>query len=212
MFGKSKKSAVRSFETIFYEHISLSKECSTKLMQLFVSMDNIPGRIREIIDLEHEGDRLNREVYRMIDRCFFQEIEKPDIQQLIHNLDDILDGLHDVAYLVDICDMKKIEQDAIDVVAVTQEMLLVLKESIFLMTTRKGLSLEQSQEAHAKVDVLETRADEIWRRGWKRLYREQELHGKEFVARTKMLDSLEKVSDRCLKAMSVVDSIVRKAE
>lgn len=210
MFGKSKKTSVRSFDAIFYEHISLSKECSAKLMQLFVSMDNIPGRIHEIIDLEHEGDRLNREVYQTIDRSFMTRIEKPDIQHLIHNLDDILDGLHDVAYLVDICDMKKIEQDAIDVVAVIQEMLLVIKESIFLMTTRKGLSLEQSQEAHAKVDVLETRADEIWRSGWKRLY--QEFDRKEFVARTKMLDSLEKVSDRCLKAMSVVDSITRKSE
>ena len=209
MFGKSEKKSVRSFEIIFYEHISLSKECAKKLMQLFVSMDNIPGRIREIIDLEHEGDRLNREAYRTIDRSFMTRIEKPDIQHLIHNLDDILDGLHDVAYLVDICDMKKIEQDAIDVVAVVQEMLLVLKESIFLMTTRAGLTLEQSQEAHAKVDVLETRADEIWRSGWKRLY--QEFDGKEFIARTKMLDSLEKVSDRCLKAMSVVDSITRKA-
>jgi hypothetical protein len=198
----------RPFEVIFHEHISLSEDCAAKLMQLFLTMDNIPGRIREIIDLEHEGDRLNREVYRTIDRSFMTKIEKPDIQQLTHQLDDILDGLHDAAYLVDICDMKNIRQEAIDIVAVIEEMIPILKENIFLMTTRKGLSLEQSQEAHAKMDVLETKADEIWRNGVKHLY--QELDGKEFIARKEMIDALEEVSDRCLKAMSVIDSIVRK--
>ncbi len=206
MFGKHEKE--RSFEEIFFEHISLSEICAAKLMQLFANMDGIEGRIREIIDLEHAGDRLNREVYRTLDASFMTKIEKPDIQELIHQLDEILDGLHDAAYLVDIYGFTNIQKEAKDITAVIQEMVLILKEKIALMSSRKGLSLEQSQEGHAQLDVLETRADELWRNGVKRSYSD---HGeKEFFARKEMLDSLEQATDRCLKAMSVVDSIVRK--
>jgi uncharacterized protein Yka (UPF0111/DUF47 family) len=171
-------------------------------------MDNVKGRIREIVDLEHAGDRLNREIYRTLDLSFFAKIEKTDIQELIHQLDDILDGLHDVAYLTDIYGFTSIQKEAKDIVAIIQQMVPILKEKIALMMTRKGLSLEQSQEGHAHIDVLETRADEIWRKGVKRSYSEH--NEKEFFARKEMLDSLEHVTDRCLKAMSVIDSIVRK--
>ncbi|MCX6739114.1 MAG: DUF47 family protein [Candidatus Parcubacteria bacterium] len=205
MFDRKKD---RSFEVIFFEHISLSEICSAKVMQLFTNMDKMEGRIREIIDLEHAGDRLNREVYRTLDASFMTKIEKPDIQELIHQLDEILDGLHDAAYLVDIYGFANIQEESKDITAIIQDMVLILKEKIALMSSRKGLSLEQSQEGHAQLDVLETRADELWRKGVKRSYAE---HGeKEFFARKQMIDSLERVTDRCLKAMSVVDSIVRK--
>lgn len=205
MFGHAKNAKRRSFEAIFQEHIALAEMCAAKLMQLFISPSNVEGRIREIVDLEHEGDRLTKETYHTLDRSFMTRIEKPDIQALIHQLDEILDGLHDAAYLIEIFDIKEVREEAKDLVSIIQDMVRVLKEKIILMPR---LTMEQSQEGHARLDVMETLADEKWRKGMKRAY--ADLDSKEYLAWERIFDVLEETTNRCLKAGSVVDSIVRK--
>jgi len=160
-----------------------------------------------IVELEHEADAVTTEVHHLLDRTFLPKIDRPDVEHLIACLDDITDGLHDAAYLVDIFELDEPNRDAVEIIDCIRMMVKHLND---LLSAFPRVSLEVAQTAHRNIDHWETVADEKWRAAVKKIYRE--LSTKEYLAWKAIFDALEKVSDRCLASMHVIDSVVRKSE
>src|SRR5512132_1871949 len=55
------------------------------------------GKVREIIELEHEGDRLTHEVIDLLNRTFVTPFDRDDMYRLVSALDDVCDHVDDAA-------------------------------------------------------------------------------------------------------------------
>jgi len=66
-------------------------EAARKLVDLFENFDDLERRVKEIHDLEHEGDLLTHEAIRMLNKTFLTPIDREDIHALICRIDDVLD-------------------------------------------------------------------------------------------------------------------------
>jgi uncharacterized protein len=67
------------------------------LLELLEEFPRGEGLLRDIKDLEHEGDRLTREVVDLLNRTFVTPFDRDDMYELASALDDICDHIDEAA-------------------------------------------------------------------------------------------------------------------
>jgi predicted phosphate transport protein (TIGR00153 family) len=72
-------------------------EISRLLVRMLEEFPSDPELLRDIKDLEHEGDRLTREVVDLLNRTFVTPFDRDDMYQLAGALDDICDHVDEAA-------------------------------------------------------------------------------------------------------------------
>ena len=101
----------REFFDLFSQASANAVEMSSLLVQL---LEHFPeekrDRIRDIKELEHEGDRLTGEVIGLLNRTFVTPFDRDDIYRLASVLDDICDHVDEAADNIDAYEVKQIPE------------------------------------------------------------------------------------------------------
>lgn len=88
----------REFFTLFNQAAANAVEISQRLIDL---LGDFPARaderMRDIKELEHQGDRLTHELIDLVNRTFVTPFDRDDIYRLASVLDDICDHVDDSA-------------------------------------------------------------------------------------------------------------------
>src|SRR5436190_15842888 len=89
----------REFFRLFAQASSNAVEIARLLVRL---LDEFPGSngddlLREIKELEHEGDRLTRQLVDLLNRTFVTPFDRDDIYQLASAIDDVCDHIDEAA-------------------------------------------------------------------------------------------------------------------
>src|SRR5919197_3766583 len=69
-------------------------------------------RIRDIKDLEHEGDRLTHEVVNLLNRTFVTPFDRDDMYRLATALDDICDHVDEAADDIGLYGVERVPEKA----------------------------------------------------------------------------------------------------
>jgi uncharacterized protein len=88
----------REFFRLFTQASGNAVELARLLVRL---LDEFPGSdgdlLREIKELEHEGDRLTRQLVDLLNRTFVTPFDRDDIYQLASAIDDVCDHIDEAA-------------------------------------------------------------------------------------------------------------------
>ena len=86
----------KKFFPLFEQASSNLIAISAKLKEVFEidEHDSRIGLIKEIEDLEHEGDRITHEIFVELSKNFITPFDREDIHALASALDDIADYVH----------------------------------------------------------------------------------------------------------------------
>jgi predicted phosphate transport protein (TIGR00153 family) len=88
----------REFFRLFAQASRNAVEIARQLVRL---LDEFPGSngdlLREIKELEHEGDRLTRQLVDLLNRTFVTPFDRDDIYQLASAIDDVCDHIDEAA-------------------------------------------------------------------------------------------------------------------
>ena len=88
----------REFFRLFADASSNAVEIARLLVRL---LDEFPGSdgdlLREIKELEHEGDRLTRQLVDLLNRTFVTPFDRDEIYQLASAIDDVCDHVDEAA-------------------------------------------------------------------------------------------------------------------
>ena len=129
--------------------------------------DRLDERVSEIRVLEHEGDEIDNEVEARLDRAFITPFDREDIHDLVSRIDDVLDGIQEVAETFVIYDVKKPTNDARRLAGILAAQALQLSEAIAKLESLKGI------EPHVRqIHELENEADGLSRAAVARLFRD----------------------------------------
>ena len=192
------------FQELFVEDARIMLEAARKLEEMIGVYDRLDERVAEIRALEHQGDEIDNEVEVRLDRAFITPFDREDIHDLVSRLDDVLDGIQEVAETFVIYDVKTPRDEARRLSGILTAQASQLGEAIDKLESLDGIEANIKQ-----VHDLENEADGLSRAAVARLFRE----GGEAIEVVKWRDvfmALENTVDAAEDAVEVIERIVAK--
>jgi predicted phosphate transport protein (TIGR00153 family) len=192
------------FQELFVEGARIVLEAARKLEEMVAVYDRLEERVSEIRVLEHEGVEIDNEVEARLDRAFITPFDREDIHDLVSRIDDVLDGIQEVAETFVIYDVRKPTNDARRLSGILAAQALQLSEAIGKLETLKGI------EPHVRqIHELENEADGLSRAAVARLFRDG-IEAIEVIKWRDVYTALENTIDAAEDAAEVIERIIAK--
>lgn len=170
--------------------------------------DDISGKVRQMHLIEHNSDMETHDMLSKLAKEFLPPIEREDILDLAHVIDDILDSLEDVLQRIYMYNIKSIRQEAIDFSEIIVKSCKKLSE-IMADFPEFRKNDERIQKNIIDVNALESDADKLYIDGVRRLFTKEQ-DPTVILAWKETFDKLEKCCDNCEDAANRIGSVIMK--
>ena len=161
-------------------------------------------RVRDIKELEHEGDRITHEVVDLLNRTFVTPFDRDDMYRLAGALDDICDHIDDSAEKIAGYGVREVRDHAVAQARVIHRCANKLSEAIGRLE-----GFKDSRRQLIELRSLEDEGDRIARQAISELFGT----GVDAVALVRWKDiheQLEEAVDACENAADVLEAILVK--
>jgi predicted phosphate transport protein (TIGR00153 family) len=155
------------FFSLFNADAEILATAARRLEEMIESYDRLNERVAEIQTLEKQGDEIDAEVNRRLDRAFITPFDREDIHALVARMDDVLDTIQEIAETFVIYDIGATTLEARQLAGILTAQASQLVAALAKLEDLKGL------EPHiAELHELENKADGLSRAAIARLFRE----------------------------------------
>jgi predicted phosphate transport protein (TIGR00153 family) len=198
------KPAKRDFFDLFTQAAENAREIARTLVELLEGWPQSRGRLRDIRELEHEGDRLTGEVIGLLNRTFVTPLDRDDMYQLASAIDDVCDHVDEAADNIDAYDVQQIPDRARQQAEVIHRAAARLCEAVALLE-----GFRDSRRQLSALRDLEDEGDRLEREAVAELFRT--VQDPLLVIRWKDIHAqLEEAVDACENAADVLEGILVK--
>ncbi|HEX9044332.1 MAG TPA: DUF47 family protein [Candidatus Limnocylindrales bacterium] len=180
-------------------------EAAQLLQSMLTSYDRLDERVDEIRRVEHAGDVIDHEIELRLEKAFITPFDREDIHTLVSRLDDVVDGVQEIAETCVIYDIQTITDEGRQLADILAGQAIELRAAVAKLDGFKGIDGHLRQ-----VHELENRADALSRSAVARLFREE----KDAVNVIKWRDVyrvLEDTIDAAEDAAEVIERMWHKA-
>jgi predicted phosphate transport protein (TIGR00153 family) len=192
----------------FYVLYSRAARNAVEIARLLVRLlDEFPANgdlLRDIKELEHEGDRLTRELVDLLNRTFVTPFDRDDIYELASALDDICDHIDEAAGNISGYGVTEIRQAAKDQAQVILRSTEKLREAVERLEGFK----DAERQLHELRD-LEDEGDRLNREAVSQLFK-TETDAIVILRWKDIHEQLEEAVDSCENAADVLEAILVK--
>ncbi len=204
----AKKGTDYYFDT-FTKGVSFSCEAAALLRTCFEDYqpDTLRTRIDEMHTIEHTADEVKHEMMERLVKEFLPPIEREDIMELSHAIDEVTDCIEDVLLRMYMFNVTALRADVMEFTNVISRCCEAMKEmTVELPNFRKPGKL---RERIIEINRLEEEGDRLYTEAMRRLYTEEK-DPVAVIAWTAMYDRLEKCCDGCEHVADAVEQIIMK--
>ena len=180
-------------------------EASRKLEAMLDSYDRLDVRVAEIQALEKQGDQVDTEVAKRLERSFVTPFDREDIHELSTHLDDVLDGIQATAETFVIYKVARPTEESRQMAGILAGQSDQLLEAL--------TNLEKGKDIIPHLDIvhdLEHKADAVSRAAIGRLF-EAGSDPLEVIKLRDIYRSLEDTIDAAEDAAEVIERILAKS-
>jgi predicted phosphate transport protein (TIGR00153 family) len=192
------------FQELFVDDGKNMLEAARKLEEMISVYDRLEERVAEIRALEHRGDEIDTEVQVRLDRAFITPFDREDIHELVTRVDDVVDGIQEVAETFLIYDVSEPTDDARRLSGILSAQANQLNEAIGKLDGLTGLEPNIKQ-----VHDLENEADGLSRAAVARLFRDR-VDAIDVIKWRDIYTALENTIDAAEDAAEVIERIIAK--
>ena len=168
---------------------------------------NVEHKVKNIKDIEHEGDIITHEIFDKLNRTFITPIDREDIHQITSELDDILDYILATADRLQLYNIKKPTPLTLKLADVLISAIEVLGKAVNSLKDLKRS--RRTMDYCVEVNRLENEGDMLHKSAIGELFSD----GKDAVEIIKwrdIYDHLESAIDMCEDVADTVEGIVVK--
>jgi predicted phosphate transport protein (TIGR00153 family) len=194
----------REFFDLFVQASANVREIAGVLVELLSGWPDSRERLRDIRELEHEGDRLTREVIYLLNRTFVTPLDRDDMYRLVAAIDDICDHVDEAADDIDAYEVSAVPPKALEQADVIYRAAARLHEAVELLD-----GFKDSARQLAALRDLEDEGDRLSREAVADLFRS----GADPLTIIRWKDiheQLEEAVDACENAADVLEAILVK--
>jgi predicted phosphate transport protein (TIGR00153 family) len=163
----------QSNDGVFYQLLEDAAENNVKAAKLLNQLCKEykdPEQIAELIhNLENDGDKIAHKVFFEINKSFMTPIDREDLIDMIHALDDVLDYIDESASGFDTYQVKKSTKFAEDMSLIILQAAEIINQALPKLRNRK--LFPEVEKAIVEINRLENEADILFKAGLKSLYK-----------------------------------------
>jgi predicted phosphate transport protein (TIGR00153 family) len=194
----------RQFFDLFTQASANARDIARVLVDLLDDWPESRGRLRDIRELEHEGDRLTHEVINLLNRTFVTPFDRDDMYRLISVIDDVCDHVDEAADNIDAYEVRDVPEKARQQAEVIYRAATRLHEAVERLE-----GFKDSARQLAALRELEDEGDRLSREAIAELFRS----GADPLTIIRWKDiheQLEEAVDACENAADVLEAILVK--
>ena len=171
---------------------------------MVVTFDRLDERVAAIQALEHQGDEIDAEIAARLERAFITPFDREDIHELTSRLDDVVDGIQEVAETFVIYGIEKPTPEARQLAGI------IAGQAAELLAALRLLDKPETMQAHLRsVHTLENEADGLSRAAIGRLFRER-MDPLDVIRFRDLYIALEETIDAAEDAAEILERIAAK--
>ena len=188
------------------EHI---EESSNKLKELMnnYNEEKLDKSIEEIHKLEHSSDRIVHKMRKFLIKDFLPPIEREDIAVIVNKLDDIEDGIDEIAIDFKIINIEYIKQDTLEIIDILVKATTAVKGIIEKLADLKHPEL--IEEKIVIVNKLEEQGDRVYEKIISNLYKEEK-DPIELIKWVNIYKGFEETIDSCEQISDCIQDVIMK--
>jgi predicted phosphate transport protein (TIGR00153 family) len=194
----------REFFDLFRQASSNARDMARVLVELLEDWPDSRGRLHDIRDLEHEGDRLTHAVIDLLNHTFVTPLDRDDMYRLASAIDDVCDHVDEAADNIDAYEVHEIPDKARRQAEVIHRAASRLHEAVDLLE-----GFKDSKRQLVALRELEDEGDRLSREAVAELFRS----GADALTIIRWKDiheQLEEAVDACENAADVLEAILVK--
>jgi len=194
----------REFFELFTKASANARDIAGVLVELLAEWPDSRERLRDIRELETEGDRLTREVIDLLNRTFVTPLDRDDMYRLVTAIDDVCDYIDEAADNVDAYEVREVPVRARRQAEVIHRAASRLHDAVGLLE-----GFRDSQKHLVALRELEEEGDRLQREAVAELFRS----GADPLTIIRWKDiheNLEDAVDACESAADVLEAILVK--
>jgi len=196
------------FYDLFEKETSNLVVAAKKLADLFDNYENVEAKAKELKDLEHQGDVITHEIIARVHQSFVTPIDREDITQLAHSLDDIMDFVWAAGRTAHLYHIAQPREPARELAKIVVKMAIKLNEVVPRLRRRDQYFwiLQQCVE----INTLENDADDVQHAALAELFEVCSTDTCEVIKWREIYGHLENATDRGEDVANVLEGIVLK--
>lgn len=194
----------REFFDLFTQASANARDIARLLVELLDGWPESREKLRDIRELEHEGDRLTHEVINLLNRTFVTPLDRDDMYRLASVIDDICDHVDEAADNIDAYEVRDVPRKAMQQAEVIYRAASRLHEAVELLegfknSKRQLVALRELEDEgdhlarEAIADLFRSGADPLTIIRWKDIH-----------------ERLEEAVDACENAADVLEAVLVK--
>ena len=196
----------------FEEFIKITEyieESSNKLKELMndYNLENLDKSIEEIHKLEHSSDKVVHKMREYLIKDFLPPIEREDIAVIVNKLDDIEDGIDEIAIDFKILNIKHIKEDILEFTDILVKASTAVKGIFEKLSDLKHPEL--IKEKVIVVNKLEEQGDRVYERIVSNLYKEEK-DPIELIKWVNIYKCFEETIDSCEEISDCIQDVIMK--
>jgi predicted phosphate transport protein (TIGR00153 family) len=169
----------------------------------FAQVPDSEVRQREIKQLEHEGDRVTREIVELLNTQYITPFDREDIYALAQSVDDVIDHIDEASELLGVY---KVDRPSAK--AVRQCELLIAAAELLAHALADLKTLRNAAEHIVELKQIEDEGDVVLREAIAELFEQDD--AKTIIKWKDIHDALEEAIDACEEAANVIGNVVLK--
>ena len=194
----------RGFFDLFTQASANARDIARTLVELLATWPEDRTKLLDIRELEHEGDRLTRDVINLLNRTFVTPFDRDDMYRLASVIDDICDHIDEAADNIDAYEVRQVPLKAQQQAEVIHRAASRLHEAVERLE-----GFKDSSHQLAALRDLEDEGDRLSREALAELFRS----GADPLTIIRWKDiheHLEEAVDACENAADVLEAILVK--
>jgi len=194
----------REFFDLFTRASGNARDMARVLVELLEDWPESRERLRDVRELETEGDRLTHDVINLLNRTFVTPFDRDDMYRLVTAIDDVCDYIDEAADNIDAYEVLEVPEKARQQAEVIHRAASRLHDAVELLE-----GFKDSQRQLVAVRELEDEGDRLEREALAELFRS----GADPLTIIRWKDiheQLEEAIDACENAADVLEAILVK--
>ena len=178
-------------------------EGANKLMDMLQNPVNLEMKVKELKDIEHQGDKLIKDIFVELNKTFITPIDREDIVLLASRFDDILDSIYASANRIFLYQVQPTKA-MIELTDVIIRSAKELNTAMIHLRTMKNIDI--LEKCRLEVNRLENAADDILNKTLAGLFKGTD--AVDIMKHKEIIDFLELASDKCEDVANVIGDIL----
>ncbi|WP_086312890.1 hypothetical protein A5821_000453 [Enterococcus sp. 7F3_DIV0205] len=192
------------------EHLAKNAHQAAELLEMIAidySLEKLESEAEKIHILEREGDQIVQKILNELYISFITPIDREDIVEITQRLDDVLDTINSIAYLLSSLVVKELNDNALIFITYGVE-----ATAGVLTATKEFAKFKNSKTLHAMIDEvseIEGKADKLYSDALKDLFTNEE-NPIEVIRWKNVYDQLEELLNASESVVDVIGGLVIK--